>query len=111
MPGPANTTVYPLDNATLTCSALAYPAPFIQWYRQMENGSLQLLTDTTKHSMISSSSGLLNRTNELTFVSVLLSDAGTYVCQANSGSTNTTSSASLTVLSELIIILNFTYLI
>ena len=105
--GPVNTTVDALDNARFTCSAFAYPAPFIKWYRQLENNSLILLTDTTKYSVTTISLGLMNQTNELTIMSTTLLATGTYVCQATNGITSTTSSsASLTVLSEFIVIVS-----
>ena len=95
-----NTTVNGLDNATFTCSAVAYPAPMIKWYRQLENGYQQLLTSTTKYSTVTLSSGIMNQTSELVLMSVTLLDVGTYVCQAISGATTENSSAILTVLSE-----------
>ena len=95
----ANITVNVMDNATFTCSAMAYPPPMIKWFRQMENGSLQLLTNSTKYFVTTLSSETMNQTSELTVMNVTISDVGTYVCQANSGATTDTSSA---VLSEFI---------
>ena len=46
----------------------------------------------------------MNQTNELTVMSTTLLATGTYVCQATNGATSTTStSATLTVLSEFIV--------
>ena len=98
---PVDTTVNAQSNATFTCSAYSYPAPNIKWYKQLSNDSLMPLTDTTKYSMTTISLGLMNQTNELTIMSITLLAAGTYVCEVTNGVTNTsTSSATLTVLSE-----------
>ena len=94
-------TVDALSNATFSCSAFSYPAPSIMWYRQLGNGSLQRLTNTSKYSVSSNVSETMNQTSVLKVTKALLSDAGTYVCQATSSVTSDTSSASLTVLSEL----------
>ena len=95
-----NMTVDALSNVTFSCSAYSYPAPSIKWYRQLGIGSLQL-TDTSKYSVSSTVTGTMNQTSVLTVTKVLLSDAGTYLCQASSGVTSDMSSASLTVLSKL----------
>ena len=95
--GPQNTTVDALDNATFTCSAFAYPTPFFKWFIQLQDGSLQQITDSMKYSLSTFSSGLMNQTSKLTLITVLLSAARTYVCHVTSGVTNTTSSATLTV--------------
>ena len=108
---PQNSTVDGLENATFTCSAYSYPAPNIKWYKQLNNGSLMPLTDTTKYSMTTISLGLMNQTNELTILSITLLAAGTYVCEATNGVTSTrTSSATLTVLSEFISVIKLTFL-
>ena len=92
----ANITVNVMDNATFTCSAMAYPTSMIKWFRQLENGSLQLLTNTsTKYSVTALSSETMNQTSELTVMNVTILDVGSYVCQANSGATTDTSSAML----------------
>ena len=94
-------TVNALKNATFTCSASAYPAPAISWYRMLGNGSLQLITDVTKYLTNLLGSGTMNSTSQLTVLDVRLSVTGqTFVCQATSGVTSATSSATLTVLSE-----------
>ena len=106
MKGPVNITVNALGDAKFICSAFAYPPPFIKWYKKLRNNSLVQLTDTTKYSMTTISLGLMNQTNELTIMSITLLAAGTYVCEATNGVTSTsTSSATLTVLSEFIIII------
>ena len=57
-----------------------------------------------KYSLSTLSLGLMNQTSKLTLISVHLSATGTYVCQVTSGVTSTTSSsATLTVLSELLL--------
>ena len=99
-------TVSGLNDVTFSCSAFSYPAPSFMWYRQLGNGSLQQLTDTSKYSVSSNVSETMNQTSVLTVTKALLSDAGTYVCRATSSVTSGTSSASLTVLSELIMIDN-----
>ena len=99
--GAVNMTVDALSNATFSCSAFSYPAPSIMWYRQLKNGSLQQLTDTSKYFVLSAVSGTMNQTSVLTVTKALFSDAGTYVCRVSSGATIDTSSASLTVLSRL----------
>ena len=94
-------TVDALSNATFSCSAFSYPAPSITWYSQLGNGSLHQLTDTSKYSVSSTVTGTVNRTSVLTVTETVLSDGGTYVCQASSSVTSDISSASLTVLSKL----------
>ena len=84
-----------MDNATFTCSAMAYPTPMIKWFRQLENGSLQLLTNSTKYSVTTLSSETMNQTSEMIVMNVTILDVGTYVCQAHSGATTDTSSAML----------------
>ena len=91
--GPENTTTDALDNARFTCSAFAYPAPSIQWYKKLNNGSLIQLTDIAKYSVTTISLGQMNQTNELTIMSTTLLATGTYVCQATNGVTSTTSSS------------------
>ena len=93
-----DTTVNALKNATFTCSASAYPAPAISWYRLLGNGSLQPITDATKYLTNSLGSGTTNSTSQLTVLDVVTGQ--TFVCQATSGVTSATSSATLTVLSE-----------
>ena len=90
-----------LSNATFSCSAFSYPAPSITWYKQLGNGSLQQLTDSSKYSVSSTITGTMNQTSVLTVTKALFSDAGTYVCRASSGATSDTSSGLLTVLSKL----------
>ena len=96
-----NMTVDALSNATFSCSAFSYPAPSITWYKQLGNGSLQRLTDSSKYSVSLTITGTMNQTSVLTVTKALFSDAGTYVCRASSGVTSDTSSALLTVLSKL----------
>ena len=98
-----NITVNALSNATFSCSAFGYPAPSIMWYRQLGNGSLQQLTNTTKYLMSTTNLGAMNQTSVLTITRALLSDAGIFVCRAFSDVTNDMSTASLSVLSELIL--------
>ena len=96
---PTNIAVIAEGNATFTCSAVAHR---IHWYRQLENGHLLFLNSTTKYSVTTLSSGTLNQTSKLTVISVTLSDAGTYLCQASGGTTTDSSSAILTILGKFI---------
>ena len=95
-------TVNVLKNATFTCIAYAYPAPFIMWYRQLQNGSLEFLNDTSKYST-TLSLGLDNSTSQLTVMNVRISVSGEkFLCRATSGFTSVASNAAtLTVSSEL----------
>ena len=91
------------ENATFTCSAYAYPAPLIEWYKLLQNGSLQLLTgDPSKYSTTTLSTGLMNSTSQLTVLDTRVSVSGeNYVCRATSGfSSITSNAATLTALSE-----------
>ena len=99
---PANIIINVTENATFTCSAMAYPAPTIKWFRQLENSSLLLLTNSTKYSLAVLNSGTMNQTSELIVMNITLLDVGAYVCQASSGVTTDNSSA---LLSEYIILL------
>ena len=109
--GPVDIRVNALANAKFTCSAIAYPAPRHKWYRQIANGSLQALTDTTKYSLSSFSLGIMKRTSQLIILNVTLLAEGTYVCQATNDLTGsaTISSATLTVLSEFDVLVYFTF--
>ena len=100
--GPVDTIVNVQENATFTCFAYAYPAPLIEWYKQLQNGSLQLLTDTSKYSTTTLSTGLLNSTSQLIVLDTRVSVSGEmYMCRATSGFSSITSDAgTLTVLSE-----------
>ena len=96
-------TVNALSNATFSCSAFGYPALSIMWYRQLGNGSLQQLTNTTKYLISTTNLEATNQASVLTITRALLSDAGIFVCRASSDVTNDMSTASLSVLSELIL--------
>ena len=100
--GPVDNTVNVLKNATFTCIAYAYPAPFIKWYRQLKNGSLEFLNDTSKYST-TLSLGLDNSSSQLTVMNVRISVSGEeFLCQATNGFTSVASNAAtLTVSSEL----------
>ena len=105
---PADITVIAEDNATFTCSAVAH---MIHWYRKLENGHLLLLNSTTKYSVATLSSGILNHSSKLTVISVTLSDVGTYVCQASGGTTTDSSSAILTIFGKFICMPSIAYLL
>ena len=103
---PTDIAVIAEDNATFTCSAVAH---MIHWYRQLENGHLLLLNSTTKYSVATLSSGILNQTSKFTVISVTLLDVGTYVCQASGGTTTDSSSAILTALGKFICMPSIVY--
>ena len=90
-----NVTVYALNDATFECSAIGLPRPTIKWYKQLQNGTLQPITGT---AISSTATGVQNLTSYFTISSAVLSDAGSYVCQAISAGSSSTSSAILTVL-------------
>ena len=97
---PQNITVSQSDAAMFNCSATALPAPTINWYKQLQNGTLQFISETRGYSVSSTTSGAQNLTSQLYISGVTLSDRGTYVCQASSSVTSSTSSAFLNVLGE-----------
>ena len=88
-------------NASFNCSATGLPRPTIKWYKQLQNGTLQLINSAGKYSISSLASGTQNLTSQLTISGTALTDTGTYVCQAISANKNETSSAFLTVLGKL----------
>ena len=94
---PQNVTVTQNDNATFNCSATGIKAPTIKWYKQFQNGTLHLISETGSHFISSIASGDQKLTSQLSISNVVFSDTGSYVCKAISIGISSTSSAFLTI--------------
>ena len=97
---PVDTSVNRESSVTLTCTATGVPAPSIMWYKQLSNGTLQLISGTGAY-FISTVTSNVNRTSQLTITNVAVSDSGKYLCRAyNLGKNATSDTAYLTIIGE-----------
>ena len=97
---PVDTSVNRESSVNLTCTATGVPTPNIMWYKQLNNGTLQLISGTGAYS-ISAVTSDVNRTSRLTIPNAAVSDTGNYLCRAFNLDMNTTSdTAYLTVIGE-----------
>ena len=85
------------DTASFTCQATGEPVPTISWYF---NGTL--LANGAAHTISETSINTTAINSILTIMSVELSDAGTYTCNATNVVSSDTSSGVLTVNGEFI---------
>ncbi len=74
---PVDTVVNISESVNFTCSARGIPLPSISWYR---NGSL---LDSANVSISQTTNGTDSVRSELFLGSLVLSDAGTYSCNAS----------------------------
>ena len=97
---PVDTSVNRESSVNLTCTATGVPTPMIIWYKQLNNGTLQLISGTGAYS-ISAVTSDVNRTSQLTIPNAAVLDTGNYLCRAFNLAMNTTSDAAyLTVIGE-----------
>ena len=97
---PVDTSVNRESSVNLTCTATGVPTPMIIWYKQLNNGTLQLISGTGAYS-ISAVTSNVSRTSRLTIPNAAVSDTGNYLCHAFNLGMNTTSNAAyLTVIGE-----------
>ena len=97
---PVETSVNRGSSVTLTCTATGVSTPSILWYKQHNNGTLQLISGTGAYS-ISTVTSNVNRTSQLTITNVAVSYSGNYLCRAYNLDKNATSdTAYLTVIGE-----------
>lgn len=95
---PQNMSALGMTHVSLTCSANGLPRPSISWFKQQKDGSFVLLLSVGRYSVSLMSSGVDNRTSQLTISSVVPSDAAKYLCKAS-----TTTGAVVTSFSYLLV--------
>ena len=95
---PQNVTVSKNHPVTFSCSATGIETPQIEWYKKLQNGTLQLLSHTGSYSISFTNPGAQKISSQLSISSVVFANGGSYVCKATSVGISSTSSAFLTIL-------------
>ena len=102
---PLNNTIIGEENTTtITCEALGYPPPTVEWSRT--NGTLSDRVSVSDSVSVPTGYGIVTRLSvNLTITNASREDTGVYMCSANNSVGNDSKSINITVQCEFILIL------